>query len=64
MKKLILLIALTLFSCDTDKDYCYRTVKYQKPNGDYIITVNVKVKCGTCEPTVERKDATFIECID
>jgi hypothetical protein len=64
MKKIYLLIALALFGCDNDKDYCYRTVKYQKPNGDFVITMNVKVKCGTCEPIVERQDATFVECID
>lgn len=64
MKKLILLTALILISCDTDKDACYRTVKYQKPNGDFVITQNVEVKCGTCDPIVKRKDATFVECVD
>jgi hypothetical protein len=65
MKKIYLLIALALFGCgEPDKDYCLKTVKYEKSNGDIVFTQNTKVNCETCEPIVERQDATFIECID
>lgn len=64
MKKLLLLTALALLSCDNDKNYCLQTVKYQKDNGDYIITVNEKVDCKTCQPIKEREGLTFVECLN
>ena len=65
MKKFILLIAIVFVaSCDNDKNYCLKTVKYEKPNGDIVLTLNTKVNCETCEPIDERPDHTFIECVD
>lgn len=64
MKKVLLLTFLFLLSCDNDKNYCLQTVKYQKDNGDYIITVNEKVDCQTCQPIKEREGLTFVECLN
>jgi hypothetical protein len=59
-----LLLTLLLIGCDTDKDYCLKTVKYQKANGDFVLTTNTKVDCDTCEPLTPREGFTFIECVD
>jgi hypothetical protein len=64
MKTILVILAIALASCSTEKETCKCTGKYMLNNGGTYLVPNNPIDCNTGQPTKLAQSGFFVGCID
>jgi hypothetical protein len=64
MKTILVILAIALSSCSTEKETCKCTAKYSLGNGQTYLVPNNPIDCDTKQPTKLAQSGYFVGCVD
>lgn len=64
MKRILVILAIAMASCSTEKEACKCTAKYMLDNGGTYLVPNNPIDCDTRQPTKVAQSGYFAGCVD